>query len=73
MCFHDLTEESDDEELNIEYVEDLDEEDEVDLEQDMEGAIIIYSLLSKYDDVPDSIAIDFMYLSIRQTFVYKWL
>ena len=30
-------EESDDEELNIEYVEDLDEEDEEDLEQDMEG------------------------------------
>jgi hypothetical protein len=29
--------------------------------------------LSKYDDVPDSIAIDFMYLSIQQTFVYKWL
>jgi hypothetical protein len=31
------TEESEDEELNIEYVEDLDEEDEEDLEQDMEG------------------------------------
>ena len=30
-------EESDDEDLNIEYVEDLDEEDEEDLEQDMEG------------------------------------
>ena len=30
------TEESD-EEMNIEYVEDLDEEDEEDLEQDMEG------------------------------------
>ena len=42
------TEESDEEEMNIEYVEDLDEEDEEDLEQDMEGTIrfmiVIYEL-----------------------------
>ena len=50
ICTLDLkyTEESDEEEMNIEYVEDLDEEDEEDLEQDMEGTIrfmiVIYEL-----------------------------